>query len=88
MAEVTALDVVTDYADATRTLLRTRAAVNITQEVLAERLGVAQATVARHESGDRVRSGEDLFAAAHALGLDIAFVPRPGFCPNCGQARP
>lgn len=88
MATPNELDIVADYAAANRALLRTRGALNITQEVLAERLGVTQATVARHESGDRVRSGDDLFAAAHALGLDIAFVPRPSFCPSCGQERP
>jgi transcriptional regulator with XRE-family HTH domain len=82
------LDIVTDYAEANRALIRTRAVRGITQEVLATRLGVTQATVARHEGGDRTRSGEDLFAAAHALGLDIAFVPRADVCTSCGQARP
>jgi transcriptional regulator with XRE-family HTH domain len=82
------LDIVADYAAAVSVLARIRKAKRLTQEALGERLGVTQATVARHESGNRVRSGAELFAAAHALGLDIAFVPRAKACPTCGGEMP
>lgn len=53
-------------------LTAAREAAGLTQRGLAERLGVAHATLAQWETGQRTPAADALIAWAHELGIDLA----------------
>lgn len=55
-------------------LRRTRRALDITQVELAERIGVAHATIVRIERGQTKPSTDTLFKLADALGVDPKWI--------------
>lgn len=59
-------------------LLQGRQATKMTQQQLADRLGVDRRTLQRWEDGSCNASGEDLFRWADALGIAIHFAPMAG----------
>ena len=59
-------------------LLRGRRAAGLTQQHLADRLGVDRRTVQRWEDGSCDPSSQDLFRWADAVGIDIFSADRTG----------
>lgn len=68
--------VMRDYDQLTATLARSRESQGISQGVLAERLDVTQAAISRWLSGSRLGAANLPFDLAHALGYDLALIPR------------
>ena len=59
-----------------KALIGARIAAGLTQKQLAERMGTAQAAVARLESGTRLPSVDTLYRLAVILGVDFTITPQ------------
>lgn len=66
-----------------------REQIGLTQQELAERVGVQRDAVARWEAGRREPSWSNVLALAAALGVDcMAFNEAPAKAPERGRGRP
>jgi len=75
-----------ENADIGERLRRTRRACDITQQALADRIGVAHSTIVRIEKGRIRPSADTLFALADALGVDPKWLLQ-GELPTGGLAN-
>ena len=56
-------------------LIAARRDLELTQEALADRLGLSQSMIARYETGDKAPTADRLRAWAKAVGLRVKIIP-------------